>query len=174
MSDITKCSGFLCPLKDNCYRYKVKDGVLQSYFTEQPYKDGKCEMFLGLKKITLCFFLLFLTSCGIVKKNKEQTSIEDKSTITTDITRFSDTFILEPIDLSKPILLGKDTIYNTKVVYNKTKEIVKEKEAKNINVEQSKKEKQVDYSETIKIVANRLILAFVVVVLLVVVIKKYL
>ena len=174
MSDITKCSGFLCPLKDNCYRYKAKDGVLQSYFTEQPYKDGKCEMFLGLKKITLCFFLLFLTSCGIVKKNKEQTSIEDKSTITTDITRFSDTFTLEPVDLSKPILLGKDTVYNTKVVYNNTKEIVKEKEAKNINVEQSKKEKQVDYSETIKIVANRLILAFVVVVLLVVVIKKYL
>ena len=173
MSDITKCSGFLCPLKDNCYRYKAKDDVLQSYFTEQPYKDGKCEMFLSLKKITLCFFLLFLTSCGIIKKNKEQTSIEDKSTITTDITRFSDTFTLEPVDLSKPILLGKDTIYNTKVVYNNTKEIVKEKEAKNINVEQSKKEKQVDYSETIKIVANRLILAFVVVVILVVVIKKY-
>ena len=173
MSDITKCSGFLCPLKDNCYRYKAKDGVLQSYFTEQPYKDGKCEMFLGLKKITLCFFLLFLTSCGIVKKNKEQTSIEDKSTIITDITRFSDTFTLEPVDLSKPILLGKDTIYNTKVVYNNTKEIVKEKEAKNINVEQSKKEKQVDYSETIKIVANRLILAFVIVVILIVVIKKY-
>lgn len=173
MSDITKCSGFLCPLKDNCYRYKAKDGVLQSYFTEQPYKDEKCKMFLGLKKITLCFFLLFLTSCGIVKKNKEQTSIEDKSTITTDITRFSDTFTLEPVDLSKPILLGKDTIYNTKVVYNNTKEIVKEKEAKNINVEQSKKEKQVDYSETIKIVANRLILAFVIVVILIVVIKKY-
>lgn len=121
----------------------------------------------------LFILLLILTSCGAVKKNKEQTSIEDKSIITTDITRFSDTFTLEPIDLSKPILLGKDTVYNTKVVYNNTKEIVKEKEAKNINVEQSKKEKQVDYSETIKIVANRLILAFVVVVLLVVIIRKY-
>ena len=124
-----------------------------------------------MKKIFI--LLLILTSCGAVKKNKEQTSIEDKSIITTDITRFSDTFTLEPIDLSKPILLGKDTIYNTKVVYNNTKEIVKEKEAKNISVEQSKKEKQVDYSETIKIVANRLILAFVVVVLLVVIIRKY-
>lgn len=123
-----------------------------------------------MKKI---FILLLLTSCGVVKKNKEQINIEDKSTITTDITRFSDTFTLEPIDLSKPILLGKDTVYNTKLVYNNTKEIVKEKEAKNINVEQQKKEKQVDYSETIKIVTNRLILAFVVVVLLVVVIKKY-
>lgn len=123
-----------------------------------------------MKKI---FILLLLTSCGVVKKNKEQINIEDKSTITTDITRFSDTFTLEPIDLSKPILLGKDTVYNTKVVYNNTKEIVKEKEAKNINVEQSKKEKQVDYSETIKIISNRLILAFVIVVILVVVIKKY-
>ena len=78
----------------------------------------------------LFILLLILTSCGAVKKNKEQTSLEDKSTITTDITRFSDTFTLEPIDLSKPILLGKDTIYNTKIVYNNTKEIVKEKEAK--------------------------------------------
>ena len=124
-----------------------------------------------MKKIFI--LLLILTSCGAVKKNKEQTSIEDKSTITTDITRFSDTFTLEPIDLSKPILLGKDTVYNTKVVYNNTKEIVKEKEAKNINVEQSKKEKQVDYSETIKIISNRLILALSVVVLLVVIIRKY-
>ena len=124
-----------------------------------------------MKKI---FILLLLTSCGAVKKNKEQTSIEDKSTITTDITRFSDTFTLEPVDLSKPILLGKDTVYNTKIVYNNTKEVVKEKEAKNINVEQTKKEKQVDYSETIKIISNRLILAFSVVVLLVILIKKYL
>ena len=124
-----------------------------------------------MKKI---FILLLLTSCGAVKKNKEQTSVEDKSTITTDITRFSDTFTLEPIDLSKPILLGKDTVYNTKIVYNNTKEVVKEKEAKNINVEQTKKEKQVDYSEIIKIISNRLILAFSIVVLLVVLIKKYL
>jgi len=124
-----------------------------------------------MKKIFI--LLLILTSCGAVKKNKEQTSIEDKSTITTDITRFSNTFTLEPVDLSKPILLGKDTVYNTKVVYNNTKEIVKEKENKNINVEQQKKEKQVDYSETIKIISNRLILALSVVVLLVVIIRKY-
>jgi hypothetical protein len=47
MSDITKCSGFNCPLKDNCKRYNAIDGMWQSYFTEVPYKDGKCEMFLG-------------------------------------------------------------------------------------------------------------------------------
>ena len=67
MSDITKCSGFNCPLKDNCQRYKAIDGMWQSYFTEVPYKDGKCEMFWGaesesilnqLKKSTPCMILL--------------------------------------------------------------------------------------------------------------------
>ena len=40
MSDITKCSGFNCPLKNNCKRYKSIDGMWQSYFTE-------CEFFWG-------------------------------------------------------------------------------------------------------------------------------
>lgn len=47
MSDITKCSGFNCPLKNNCKRHKSIDGMRQSYFTEPPYKDGKCDFFLA-------------------------------------------------------------------------------------------------------------------------------
>jgi len=160
MSDITKCSGFNCPLKDNCKRYKAIDGMWQSYFTEVPYKDGKCEMFWGenqeqifkqLKKITLGCLLLFLTSCGSVKKSSEENEI--KSETETDITKFSNSFTLEPVDLDKPILLGKDTIYNTRVIYNNSKETIKEKQ--NIDFKEEKKTKEVDYSETIKIVANR-------------------
>ena len=157
MSDITKCSGFNCPLKDNCKRYKAIGGDWQYYFTEPPYKDGKCEYFLGdeskstLKKITLGCLVLFFVSCGTVKKSSSV--IEENTTTETDITKFSNSFTLEPVNLDKPILLGKDTIYNTRVIYNNSKETIKEKQ--NIDFKEEKKEKQVDYSETIKIVANR-------------------
>jgi len=157
MSDITKCSGFNCPLKDNCKRYKAIDGMWQSYFTEVPYKDGKCEFFLGdeskstLKKIILGCLVLLFVSCGTIKKSSSV--IEEKTTTETDITKFSNSFTLEPVNLDKPILLGKDTIYNTRVIYNNSKETIKEKQ--NVDFKEEKKEKQVDYSETIKIVANR-------------------
>jgi hypothetical protein len=48
MSDITKCKGTDCPVKENCYRFTAKSNDLhQSYFAESPIKDGKCEMFWG-------------------------------------------------------------------------------------------------------------------------------
>lgn len=48
MSDITKCKGTDCPVKEQCYRYTAKANELwQSYFVEPPIKDGKCEMFWG-------------------------------------------------------------------------------------------------------------------------------
>jgi hypothetical protein len=162
MSDITKCSGFNCPLKDNCKRYNAISGDWEYYFTEPPYKDGKFEMFWGaesesilnqLKKITLGCLVLILTSCGTIKKSSEETEVKIETQ--TDITKFSNSFTLEPVNLDKPILLGKDTIYNTRVIYNNSKETIKEK--KNVDFKEEKKEKQVDYSETIKIVANRFI-----------------
>lgn len=158
MSD-TKCSGFNCPLKDNCKRYKAIDGDWEYYFTEPPYKDGKCEFFLGdkskstLVKLILGCLVLFLTSCGTIKKSSSV--IEENTTTETDITKFSNSFTLEPVNLDKPILLGKDTIYNTRVIYNNSKEVIKEKQ--NVDFKEEKKEKEVDYSETIKIVANRFI-----------------
>jgi len=48
MSDITKCKGTNCQVKEHCYRYTAKANKLwQSYFVEPPIKDGKCEMFWG-------------------------------------------------------------------------------------------------------------------------------
>lgn len=48
MSDITKCSGVGCPVKDKCYRFTATTSkFLQSYFVEVPYKDGKCDMYWG-------------------------------------------------------------------------------------------------------------------------------
>lgn len=117
--------------------------------------------------------LLFLTSCGMVKKSSEESVVKDNSTTEIDLTKYSNSYTLEPVDLSKPILLGKDTIYNTRVVYNNTKEIVKEKQANNIEFKEEKKTKEVDYSETIKILGNRLIIALVVLFVLSAVLKKF-
>jgi hypothetical protein len=48
MSDITMCLGTDCPYKETCYRYTAKPNeYYQSYFTEAPIKDGKCDMYWG-------------------------------------------------------------------------------------------------------------------------------
>jgi hypothetical protein len=117
--------------------------------------------------------LLILTSCGVVKKSSEESVVKDNSTTEIDLTKYSNSYTLEPVDLSKPILLGKDTIYNTRVIYNNTKEIVKEKKDNNIEFKEEKKTKEVDYSETIKILGNRLIIALVVLFVLSAVLKKF-
>ena len=51
MSDLTKCEGKKCPIKDSCYRYTSKGGMWQSWFTKEPFKIKKkvftCDMFWG-------------------------------------------------------------------------------------------------------------------------------
>mgnify|MGYP000160857882 FL=1 len=63
------------------------------------------------------------------------------------------------VDLSKPILLGKDTIYNTRVIYNNSKEVIKEKsnEVNKSDLNQDIQIKDKDYSEVIETLANRFI-----------------
>jgi cell division protein FtsL len=93
-----------------------------------------------MKYIYLLTFII-LTSCGVVKKSSEESFVKDNSTTEIDLTKYSNSYTLEPVDLSKPILLGKDTIYNTRIIYNNTKEIVKEKKANNIEFKEEKKTK---------------------------------
>ena len=48
MSDITKCDGTDCPIKESCYRYiAIANEYGQSTFVTPPFKDGDCEMFWG-------------------------------------------------------------------------------------------------------------------------------
>ena len=48
MSDITKCEGTDCPLKENCFRFTaIGNPIYQSWFSEAPIKDNECEMFWG-------------------------------------------------------------------------------------------------------------------------------
>jgi hypothetical protein len=47
MSDLTKCKGVNCPIKDQCKRYTSKESTVQSYIMESPIKDNKCDMYWG-------------------------------------------------------------------------------------------------------------------------------
>jgi hypothetical protein len=49
MSDITKCKGTNCLQKDTCYRFLAPSSMWQSYFTESPIKNGKCENYREVK-----------------------------------------------------------------------------------------------------------------------------
>ena len=112
-----------------------------------------------MKKILLTIFLtLALWSCGSIKKSSTETDLKTESEKNTEIdaTKFSNSFTLEPINLDKPILLGKDTIYNTRVIYNNSKEVIKE--TKKEDLKQDIKVKEKDYSEVIETLANRFIL----------------
>lgn len=115
-----------------------------------------------MKKITILISIILLTSCGSVKKSSTETNLktESEKNTETEATKFSNSFTLEPVDLNKPILLGKDTIYNTRVIYNNSKEVIKEKsnEVNKSDLKQDIDTKEKDYSEVIQIVANKLIL----------------
>ena len=106
------------------------------------------------KIISILILSFFVFSCGSVKKSSTETEISTE--IKTDATKFSNSFTLEPVDLNKPILLGKDTIYNTRVIYNNSKEVIKETKKEDLKQDIEVKEK--DYSEVIETLANRFIL----------------
>ena len=53
MADITKCKGTDCPLKETCYRFLAMVGLIQSYFKDVPFKDGKCEYYWNIKQLSL-------------------------------------------------------------------------------------------------------------------------
>lgn len=108
-----------------------------------------------MKKLIVLLAFFFI-SCGSIKKNKEEVELETEknSTEKTNIARWinSNSYTLEPVDLTKPILLNKngkiDTLYNTKVIYNntKTKEIIHDSVAKkeNTKIEANSKLKETD------------------------------
>lgn len=109
--------------------------------------------------ILISSFALF--SCGSVKKSSTETDLKTESEKNTEIdaTKFSNSFTLEPINLDKPILLGKDTIYNTRVIYNNSKEVIKEKsnEVNKSDLKQDIQTKDKDYLVVIETLANKFI-----------------
>ena len=48
MADIAMCRGEGCPMAKDCKRHTARPNPhRQAYFTDVPYKDGKCEKFWG-------------------------------------------------------------------------------------------------------------------------------
>lgn len=45
MTDITKCIGEGCDLKETCYRFTSATGMYQSFFFEVPIRNGKCDYY---------------------------------------------------------------------------------------------------------------------------------
>ena len=118
-----------------------------------------------MKKIFLLTPFLII-SCATLKKSNTDTEIKknESSGSTIEATKISNSFTLEPVNLDKPILIGKDTIYNTRVIYNNSKETIVKKDTivKIIDLKQEVKEKEKDYTEGIKSVSNRLFLLVIV------------
>ena len=114
-----------------------------------------------MKKTILILTAILLIGCSTVKKASTETDLKTESEKNTEIdaTKFSNSFTLEPVDLSKPILLGKDTIYNTRVIYNNSKEVIKEKsnEVNKSDLKQDIDTKEKDYSQVIETLANKFI-----------------
>lgn len=114
-----------------------------------------------MKKTILILTAILLMGCGSVKKSSTETDLKTESEKNTEIdaTKFSNSFTLEPVDLNKPILLGKDTIYNTRVIYNNSKEVIKEKsnEVNKSDLKQDIETKDKDYSVVIETLANKFI-----------------
>ena len=114
-----------------------------------------------MKKTILILTAILLIGCSTVKKASTETDLKTESEKNTEIdaTKFSNSFTLEPVDLSKPILLGKDTIYNTRVIYNNSKEVIKEKsnEVNKADLKQDIDTKEKDYSQVIETLANKFI-----------------
>lgn len=54
MPDISMCQGekpgWVCPLRDDCYRYKAVPGFVQSWFMEPPYNIVGCDYQMPLHK----------------------------------------------------------------------------------------------------------------------------
>ena len=49
MADITKCQGFICPLKENCYRFTAESNPYRQSYMQPPYdfEKEKCESYIS-------------------------------------------------------------------------------------------------------------------------------
>lgn len=125
-----------------------------------------------MKNKLLIFSAILFIGCGTTKKTSEDTEIKKDSLYNKDkeFTLSTGNFTLKPFDPQKPMIIGKDTIVNTIIENNYRTEVIKEKDngAIKVDLKQEKQSKEVDYSETIKIIANRFIwlIAIIVIILI--------
>lgn len=126
-----------------------------------------------MKKLIL-LIPLFLIGCATVKKTNTETELKTDSSasVNIDATKFSSGFTLEPVNLEKPILIGGKEHFNTRVIYNNSKETIKYRDTTQTKavLKQEVKEKEKDYTKVIESVTTKifwlLIIMFVIVMVL--------
>ena len=117
---------------------------------------------------------LFLIGCATVKKTNTETELktDSSSSVNIDATKFSEGFTLEPFNLVKPILIGGKEHFNTRVIYNNSKETIKYRDTTQVktDLKQEVKEKEKDYTKLIESLSTKLfwllIIMFVIVMIL--------
>jgi len=121
-------------------------------------------------KLTTLAVLLLLTSCGSITKNKTSSEIESEKTTDTRtntlITENTDSYTISPADLSQPIQFGGKTYTNTVIKWKKenkvTNEDKTEKVAEKVEIKETTKDKQTDYTNLILIVCGMFIFMFII------------
>lgn len=108
----------------------------------------------------------FLIGCATVKKTNTETELKTDSSasVNIDATKFSEGFTLEPINLEKPILIGGKEHFNTRVIYNNSKETIKYRDTTQVktNLKQEVKQKEKDYTEVIESLSTKLFLLLII------------
>jgi hypothetical protein len=122
-----------------------------------------------MKKLILLISFSFL-GCANLKKTNTETELktDSSSSVNFDATKFSNGFTLEPINLERPILVNGKEHYNTRVIYNNSKETIKYRDTTRIktDLKQDVKTKDKDYSVMIESIANKLFLLIIIIVVL--------
>jgi uncharacterized protein YceK len=121
------------------------------------------------KIITLAFCLL-LVSCGSITKNKTSSEIESEKTTDTRtntlITENTDSYTISPADLSQPITFGGKTYTNTVIKYEKANKVTEvdenKKVAEKVEIKETTKDKETNYTNLILIVCGMFIFMFII------------
>jgi hypothetical protein len=122
-----------------------------------------------MKKIILLISFSFF-SCANLKKTNTETNLKTDSisSVNFDATKFSNGFTLEPINIEKPILIGGKEHYNTRVIYNNSKETIKYRDTTRVktDLKQYVRTKDKDYSVMIESIANKLFWLIIIILVL--------
>ena len=110
-----------------------------------------------MKKILITLTAFILIGCGSITKNKTSSEIESEKTTDTRtntlITENSDTYTISPADLSQPIKFGGKTYTNTVIKWQKENKVVsedkQEKVAEKVEIKETTKDKETDYTNFI-------------------------
>jgi hypothetical protein len=123
-----------------------------------------------MKKTIITLTAFILVSCGSITKNKTSSEIEsEKETDTrtnTLITENTDSYTISPADLSQPITFGGKTYTNTVIKYEKANKVTEvdenKKVAEKVEIKETTKDKETNYTNLILIVCGMFIFMFII------------